>query len=263
MDGHKAMIWRMNQPRDTFLAEIVLLADPVLLPVLGQALMIAHPLASPRALMRAAPYLRVTPVATREALEARAALPLEGARLLICGSEVIVSPEVLARFPGPSYNIHPGPPERPGRFPSVFALYDGAPEFGTTVHEVTAEVDAGPIVAVSRFAIPEGADRAALDALSFESVLRLLTDLCPALVRPAPLPRADAVWTNRATRQADFDALCRLPSDVDAAEFARRLRAVGEGPDHALEIMLFGNRFRLENRRGGAVVMAGLPRGGS
>ena len=252
----------MNQPHDSFLEEIVLLADPVLLPVLGQALMIAHPLASPRALMRAQPYLRVTPVHTRAALEARAAHPLEGSRLLICGSEVIVSDALLAKFPGPSYNIHPGPPERPGRFPSVFALYDGAPEFGTTVHEATAEVDAGPIVAVSRFAIPEAADRAALDAMSFESVLRLLTDLVPALVRPAPLPRIDAVWTNRATRQADFDALCRLPTDVDAAEFARRLGAVGEGPDHALEIQLFGNRFRLENRRAGVVTQGGLPRTG-
>lgn len=252
----------MNQPSDSYLEEIVLLADPVLLPVLGQALMIAHPLASPRALMRAQPYLRITPVSSRAALEARAAQPLDGARLLICGSEVIVPAALLAKFPSPSYNIHPGPPERPGRFPSVFALYDGAPEFGTTVHEVTPEVDAGPIVAVTRFAIPQGADRATLDAMSFESVLRLLTDLCPALVRPAPLSRVDAVWTNRATRQADFDALCRLPSDVDAAEFARRLRAVGEGPDHALEIQLFGNRFRLENHRAGVVTVGGLPQAG-
>jgi len=256
------MISRMNQPCDSFLDEIVLLADPVLLPVLGQTLMIAHPLASPRALMRARPYLRVTPISTRSALEARADASLEGARLLICGSDVIVSAELLAKFPGPSYNIHPGPPERPGRFPSVFALYDGAAGFGTTMHEVTPEVDAGPIVAVSRFAIPEAVDRSALDAMSFESVLRMLASFCPALVNPAPLPRISAAWSNRATRQADFDALCRLPDDVDAAEFARRLRAVGEGPDHALEITLFGNRFRLENRRDGAVTIGGLPQAG-
>lgn len=256
------MIARMNQARDSFLAEIVLLADPVLLPVLGQALLIAHPLASPRALMRAEPYLRVTPVHTLDGLEARASQPLDGARLLICGSDVIVPQALLDRFPGPAYNIHPGPPERPGRYPSVFALYDGAPEFGTTVHEATASVDAGPIVAMDRFAVPEGADRATLDAMSFESVLRLLTDLCPALVRPEPLPRIAATWTNPPTRKSDFDALCRLPDDVDAAEFARRLRAVGEGPDHALEIHLFGNRFRLDNRRAGAVTLGGLTRGG-
>jgi len=257
------MIARMNQARDSFLEEIVLLADPVLLSVLGQALLIAHPLASPRAMMRSTPYLRVTPVSTSEALEARAAQPLDGARLLICGSDVIVPEALLARFFGPSYNIHPGPPERPGRFPSVFALYEGACTFGSTMHEVTPEVDAGPIVAVNRFAVPDDVDRAALDALSFESVLRLLTDLCPALVRPAPLSRIDVTWSNRTTRQADFDALCRLPADVDVIEFARRFRAVGEGPDHALEIELFGNRFRLENRRSGAVTMGGLPRAGN
>lgn len=252
------MIAPMTQTSDSFLAEIVVLADPVLVPILARTLMIAHPLASPKAMMLAEPYLRITPVCGLDDLASRARAPLDAARLLICGTETIVPEALLGRFPGPSYNIHPGPPERRGRFPSVFALYAGDETFGTTVHEATAEVDAGPIVAVDRFDIPANADRAALDALSFASVLRTLTDLCPALVRPAPLPRIDAAWSGRAMRQADFDALCHLPADVDAAEFARRLRAVGEGPDHALDIVLFGNRFRLDNRRDGAVSLGGV-----
>ncbi|SBV91764.1 conserved hypothetical protein [uncultured Alphaproteobacteria bacterium] len=242
------------------LDEIVLLADPLLLPVLAQTLMVAHPLASPDALMRAKPYLVVTPVATLEALSARAEKSLDGARLLICGSAEIVPQALLDRFPGPSYNIHPGPPERPGRFPSVWALYHGDPQFGTTVHEAAAEVDAGPIVAVERFAIPEDADRGALDTLSLTSVLRLLVRLVPALVTRAPLPRIAERWSGRRTRQADFAALCRLPEDVDAAEFARRYRAVGEGPEHALEITRFGHRFRLDNRRDAPVTVGGLVR---
>ncbi len=250
----------MTDPRDTFLSEIVLLTDPALAPILAQALLIAHPQASPRAFMRAQPILTVTPVVGAVGLAARCDKPLSGARLLICGSETIVSPEILDAFPGPSYNIHPGPPEYPGRYPSVFALYDGAAEFGTTVHEVTARVDAGPIVAVDRFPIPATADRAALEKLSFASVLRLIADLCPRLVAPAPMPRADAAWSGRPRRQAEFDALCRLPDDIGEAEFARRYRAVGEGPDHALEFTRFGHRFRLDNRRCGPVTVGGCPR---
>lgn len=243
-----------------FLDEIVLLADPLLLPVLAQTLMVAHPLASPEALMRAKSYLVVTPVADLAALQARAAQPLEGARLVICGSPEIVPAALLARFPGPSYNIHPGPPERPGRFPSVWALYRGDRAFGTTVHEAAPQVDAGPIVAVERFPIPEGCDRAALDTLSLTSVLRLLVRLAPALVARAPLAHIGERWCGPRTRLADFEALCRVPEDADAAEFARRYRAVGEGPGHAIEITRFGHRFRLDNRRDAPVTVAGLVR---
>lgn len=243
-----------------FLDEIVLLADPLLLPVLAQTLLVAHPLASPEALMRARPILAITPVADLEALAARAARPLEGARLLICGTPAIVPEALLERFSGPSYNIHPGPPERPGRFPSVWALYEGDAAFATTVHEAAAAVDAGPIVAVERFAIPEGCDRATLDTLSLTSVLRLLVRLTPELVSPAPLPHAAERWSGRRTRLADFEALCRLPEEADAAEFARRYRAVGEGPEHALEFTRFGHRFRLDNRRDAPVTMGGLER---
>jgi len=251
----------MTQPSESYLSEIILLTDPVLAPVLARTLMIAHPLASPKAFMRAKPILTVTPVSTQAELAARCAAPLSGARLLACATDVIVPAEILAAFPGPSYNLHPGPPAYPGRFPSVFALYDGAAEFGTALHEMIPAVDAGAIVAEDRFAIPPDADRGLLERESFTSVLRLLVRCCEALVRPAPLPPlAGAAWSGRKTNQADFDALCRLPEDVDAAEFARRYRAVGEGPDHALEISLFGHRFRLDNRRGDAVTVAGQPR---
>lgn len=251
----------MTQPSESYLHEIVLLADPVLAPILAQTILLAHPLASPKALMRAEPILKVTPLSTLSALAARCGEPLAGARLLACATEVIVPERLLAAFSGPSYNLHPGPPAYPGRFPSVFALYDGAAEFGSTLHEMSGKVDEGPIVGVDLFPVPPAADRALLETHSFASVLRLLVRMCAGLVHSAPLPHLpDAAWSGRKTRQADFDALCRLPEGVDAAEFARRYRAVGEGPDHALEFTLFGHRFRLDNRRSGAVTVAGCPR---
>ena len=72
------------------------------------------------------PSLRVLVVSDNEAVARLAREDLTGARLLSFCSPVIVPGEVLAALPGPAYNFHPGPPDRPGRYPSVFAIYEKA-----------------------------------------------------------------------------------------------------------------------------------------
>ena len=47
-----------------------------------------------------------------------------GTRLFSVGAGFIVPSRILQAIGGPAYNLHPGPPEYPGLFPSVFALYD-------------------------------------------------------------------------------------------------------------------------------------------
>ncbi|HEY9163372.1 MAG TPA: hypothetical protein VIN57_02085 [Magnetovibrio sp.] len=71
------------------------------------------------------------------------------------------------------------------------------------------------------------------------------------------LARIDEVWGGHATTQADFNALCRLPENVSEQEFLRRYRAVGEGPDHALEIMVHGHRFCLDNQHHNPEILVG------
>ncbi len=197
--------------------------------------------------LRAAdPDLAIVPVCDRGAVE-RAVRDHPRGRLLSVCSPVIVPASVLAALERPAYNVHPGPPIYPGLFPAVFALYDGVTTFGATLHEMAAEVDAGPIVATSEVDIPPDMDRLGLETLSRRLVLHLLRHCAEALVRTeTPLARIDVPWAGPARRQADFDGLCRLPEDVDAAEFQRRLRAVGEGPRHALRLPRFGRWFRLE-----------------
>ena len=92
----------------------------------------------------------VTVAVTLAELETALAQP---ARVISFGSGVIVPPPLLARLKGPAYNFHPGPPEYPGIFPSVFALYAGEKEFGVTLHEMAAAVDSGPIVSVERLSL--------------------------------------------------------------------------------------------------------------
>ncbi len=206
------------------------------------------------------PEIKITLLASKDDVTERFAKPLKEARLIAAGTGVILSADQLAALDGPAYNLHPGPPELPGLFPSVFALYQGLEQFGTTVHEMTAEVDRGPIVAVERFDIPKGADRLTLDQLSFASLIGLFNALAEHFtLNDAPLPSVDEHWGERCWTRKDFDELCRLPEGVERSEFERRYRAIGEGPEHALEISLFGHRFVLNNRREKqSVYVAGL-----
>src|SRR6185437_8260142 len=111
---------------------------------------------------------------TRAELDAALAQGTADTRLVAFGAGVIVPQTILSALPGPAYNLHPGPPDYPGLFPSVYALYDGATSFGVTLHEMAAEVDAGPVVSVNRFVIGPQDDRAALDTRTFHEMLKLI-----------------------------------------------------------------------------------------
>lgn len=180
-------------------------------------------------------------------------------RLISFGSGVIVPAALLGRLPGPAYNFHPGPPAYPGIFPSVFALYDQVTEFGVTLHEMAAKVDSGAIVAVMNFPFPHTLDRLALDTATFGALMRLVEHLAPQLADVhKPLPATKHTWGKTRRTRADFDALCALPENTTEAEFARRLRAVGEGPDHAMTFTRFRRSFRLAPQRAGEVLRGGV-----
>ena len=154
--------------------------------------------------------------------------PRLGTRLISFCTPVIVPGSLLASLPGPSYNFHPGPPERPGRYPSVFALYDDAKNFGITVHEMLASVDSGPIVAAEWFDIVPDADLEWLEQMTLLQLLTLFRKLAPHLAtNAAPLPRQLVPWRGRKTTKADCDALCAITADLNPAEAERRRRACG------------------------------------
>lgn len=78
----------------------------------------------------------------------------------LAGWEAILAPEVVDRFAGRILNIHPSLlPDFAGMVapePQAAALRAGLTESGCTVHIVTADVDAGPIVAQTRVPILPG-----------------------------------------------------------------------------------------------------------
>ncbi len=230
--------------------QILLLADADELPDLT------------RLFWNTAPDARIQGVSTRAELEAATQSPGDDLRLVAFCTDIIVPAAVLARLPGPAYNVHPGPPWVRGIYPSVFALYHGDDTFGATLHEITNEIDSGPIVAIDEAPITEGMDRLSLETLARSLVTNLLAGMAlPLLTSDAPLPHlTGASWSGPSWTRKDFDDLCRLPDDVTADEWRRRHRAVGEGPNHALYMERFGRRFTLAPpEHAGPVVKGGRP----
>ena len=181
-------------------------------------------------------------------------------RIISFGSDIIVPADILNRLTSPAYNFHPGPPAYPGIFPSVFALYDRAAQFGITLHEMAPRIDSGAIVAVDTFSIPKEWDRLQLDTATFNSLQDLLSRTAPQLAHiDEPLPTTSNTWTGALRTRKEFEDLCHLPENTSESEFARRYRAIGEGPEHVLTITRFGRVFRLMNIRNSAVVRGGQP----
>jgi phosphoribosylglycinamide formyltransferase-1 len=119
----------------------------------------------------------------RAGFEAALLAALEPARpdiLCLAGFMRILTPAFVARFAGRMLNIHPSLlPRYPGLHTHARALAHGDAEAGCTVHEVTADLDAGPILGQARVPVLPGDDAAALAA----RVLAMEHRLYPAVLR--------------------------------------------------------------------------------
>lgn len=119
----------------------------------------------------------------RAAFEAELTRVLDKARpdiVCLAGFMRILTPEFTARWAGRMLNIHPSLlPKYRGLHTHQRALDAGDAEHGCTVHEVTAELDGGPILGQARIDIREG-DSA--DSLA-ERLLPLEHQLYPQVLR--------------------------------------------------------------------------------
>jgi phosphoribosylglycinamide formyltransferase-1 len=106
--------------------------------------------------------------ADRGAFEAalRSTIDASGARLLVlAGFMRVLSPEFTAHYAGAMLNIHPSLlPKYPGLHTHARVLAAGDLEHGATVHFVTDELDAGPIVLQARVPVRAGDSIASLSA---------------------------------------------------------------------------------------------------
>ena len=119
----------------------------------------------------------------RAAFEAELIRHLDAARpdiLCLAGFMRILTPGFIRHYEGRMLNIHPSLlPKYKGLHTHARALEAGETEAGCTVHEVTAELDDGPILGQARVAIEPGDTPEALAA----RVLVQEHQLYPAMLR--------------------------------------------------------------------------------
>jgi len=107
---------------------------------------------------------------------------LEAAPDILClaGFMRILTAEFVRRFEGRMLNIHPSLlPKYPGLHTHDRAIAAGDAEAGCSVHEVTAELDQGPVLGQARVPILSGDDAASLAARVLVAEHRLY----PAVLR--------------------------------------------------------------------------------
>lgn len=96
----------------------------------------------------------------RAAFEAELLRPILDARpdiLCLAGFMRVLTPAFVERFRGRMLNIHPSLlPKYPGLHTHARALAAGDTQAGCTVHEVTPELDAGPILGQARVPVLPG-----------------------------------------------------------------------------------------------------------
>lgn len=96
----------------------------------------------------------------REAFEAELLKHIDAAKpdiLCLAGFMRILTPGFIKAFEGRMLNIHPSLlPKYPGLHTHARALAAGDAEAGCTVHEVTADLDAGPILGQARVPVLPG-----------------------------------------------------------------------------------------------------------
>ena len=166
---------------------------------------------------------------TPDDLQAIAPATLADARLIAFTSGTIVSQRILSALGHGAYNFHPGPPTYAGWAPAHFALYDNAKNFGATAHEMIARVDAGPIVGVESFAIPQDIGVRDLEQIAFVRLAYLFWRMSKELAtHPDPLPTLPICWSGTKSTRHMYVEMCRLPSDISKDEMARRIRAFSD-----------------------------------
>jgi phosphoribosylglycinamide formyltransferase-1 len=100
--------------------------------------------------------------------------------LCLAGFMRILTPGFIRRYAGRMLNIHPSLlPKYPGLHTHARALAAGDTEAGCTVHEVTADLDAGPMLGQARVPVLPGDTEDSLAA----RVLKMEHQLYPAVLR--------------------------------------------------------------------------------
>jgi len=175
------------------------------------------------------PSLSIICLTTADELQSLGMALLSRSRLIGFATPTIVPARVLSGLGYGAYNFHPGPPTYPGWAPAHFALYEGATEFGTTVHVMADRVDTGAIFDTRFFPIVDETTVIDLEKLAYSCLVQQFREWAYLLAnQPTPLtPRRPATWSGRKSSRRIYQALCNIPLDISEEDLRRRMRAFG------------------------------------
>lgn len=168
------------------------------------------------------------------------------AALISFATGVIVPENILQKFKGRAFNVHPATPEYPGRDPHHFACFDSVSEYGATAHVMTKKVDAGSIILTSKEATPIDTTPEQLMEIAERHGEKCIQQLLSILANGADLPQSSEKWGEHKTTRLDFKSFCRIspldtPEDTD-----RRIRAANTKQYKNAYVDLNGHRFTYE-----------------
>ena len=190
-------------------------------------------------------HIEIRHVATLDELEALAPADLACARLIAFSTTVIVPGPILDALGFGAYNFHPGPPDYPGWCPAHFAVYDSAATFGVTAHVMLDRVDAGPIVGVELFYVPDGITVARLEQMAFVALARLFWNLAQSLTGREPLATQPVAWSGIKSTRRLYQDLREATASISKDDLDRRIAVFGDaetGDD--LTLTVHGHKFR-------------------
>lgn len=147
-------------------------------------------------------------------------------------SKTILRADTLSSVRKGSINFHTASPHYPGSGGVNWALYNGDMEAAITVHHITTEVDAGPIIAVMPFPCVDATTVEALLELTYRQHLQAFFDVTAQIaekglgwVTETQKRFCDHNWGQHTYRIRDLEALKEIRLDMNADEVERRIRA--------------------------------------
>jgi len=158
----------------------------------------------------------------------------------------VFSPRFLVRY-RKMYNLHPGYlPWGRGYYPVFWALWERVPA-GATLHEITASIDGGPIVAQERVAYSAADTGGVLHGCVREAEHRLFLQYWPRVAAGESLPSVPQAGTGTYHSKREFFELQKNAAwdSMSGPELVRLLRAMAFPGYPGLEITLAGRKFEL------------------
>lgn len=156
----------------------------------------------------------------------------------------IISKRLLDSAQKAAINFHPGSPAYPGTGCYNFALYEGAGEYGVTVHHMREKVDSGDIIMTSYFDVSPFESVETLKLKSMNHLLYCLEKIARLISEGQPLPVSEETWKRKPFTRREMLELFRVdPARHDRAEIEKRIRAASYPGSPGAYILAEGHAF--------------------